>query len=344
MSYTKVFANACEADGIKTTHDDGSALTASQLADAFIAKYKKSGKSSSSSDVLAKGPGQARKQQPKVSADASGLTKAEFFALHREEVKKVHKTPKDCRQELIRLWNEHLKKPEKPEKKEEKKKKADTSATTSPKPMYHKFDEELSDEQAIEWNLKKIGVMGEKHVYVENTSTSTAVKSPSASANKEKKKDKDAPKDTPTPTGMKRKADDLASDSTSLYIALDQLTSWLMSLDQNTLKLTVAKIGKPTSGNKKDLVDHILNDIKAAKVSDKVIAQKKSKSNPAVASTPAAENDEDDEEDNSDDAEEEGEDAEEAEEAVSTDEDSEDDDDGDDDDDSDEEDEDEDDK
>ena len=167
--YQQIFANALQAEGIPTTRADGTPISQEDLVKAFVAKHEKSKSPQKSSD---KESGQARKQ-PKVSVDASGTTKADFFAEHRDEVKKVHKSAANCRKELLRMWNEHLKK--KPAKSEKDgKKKADatattTATTTSPKPMYHKFDEALSDDQASEWNLKKIGVMGEKHVYVDNT-------------------------------------------------------------------------------------------------------------------------------------------------------------------------------
>ena len=307
MSYAQTLANALEAEGIPTARADGTPLSQDDLVNAFIAKHEKKGGKASPKDT-AKGSGQARKQ-PKVSADASGQTKAEFFAAHRDDVKKTHKSPKDCRQELMKMWNEHLKKksdkPAKPEKKEgEGKKKADAPSTTSPKQMYHKFDEALSDEQATEWNLKKIGVMGEKHVYVANTPSPNSAAKPSPA--KSEKKDGAEKKDAPTPSG-KRKIDEVASsgndDSTS--IAIDQITSWLMSLDQNTLKLNAAKIGKPTSGTKKDLVDHILNDIKATRISDKLIAQKKLKPSESGADSSAAIDVDDDDDDAAADEEEE---------------------------------------
>ena len=268
------------------------------------------------------------------------MTKADFFAAHRDEVKKVHKTAKDCRQELIRLWNEHLKKIQTSEKKEGGKKIADANATnaTSPKPMYHKFDEAISDEQAIEWNLKKIGVMGEKHVYVEDSQLESVTK-PLA---KKQKTDKDIP--TPSSVSNSEARADLekaqmshadergkvhaamellkqvesSQKRTATSLAINQITSWLMKLDQNTLKLIAAKIGKPTSGTKKYLVEHILNDMKAARISDKLLAQKKSESSALEGSASAAIDVDDDDDDaaaeEDDDAESDEEDSEEEEE------------------------------
>lgn len=300
MSYAQTLANALEAEGIPTTRADGTALNQEELVNAFITKHEKKGSQSSPQKPSGKESGQARKHV-KVSVDASGTTKADFFAEHRDEVKKVHKSAADCRKELLRMWNEHLKK--KPEKSEKdgKKKAVATATTTSPKPQYHKFDEALSDDQASEWNLKKIGVMGEKHVYVDRGTTTPAPSSAAKfSAAKKEKETKKMPT-MPTPTGNKRKFDDaVAADPTSL--AIDQITSWLMSLDQPTLKLTAAKIGKPTSGTKKDLVDHILNDMKAAKISDKLIAQKKSKTVAAASAAMDVDDDDDSDDDDVDDA------------------------------------------
>ena len=109
MSYAQTLSNALQAEGIQTTRTDGSPLSQEDLVNAFIAKHEKKGSKSSPQKPSGKESGQARKQ-PKVSVDASGTTKADFFAEHRDEVKKVHKSAADCRKELLRMWNEQQKK------------------------------------------------------------------------------------------------------------------------------------------------------------------------------------------------------------------------------------------
>lgn len=253
-SYAVTLKNALEAEGIATTNADGSKMSQDDMIAAFVAKHEKNKGKAKLSDASASA---ARKMKgPKLSVDSSGLSKKDFFNARRSEVKKSCKSAKDIRTTLQKMWDDHVASDKKKSPKKE-------AATPDKKPAYHSFDEELDAAFAAQQGLKKIGLMGEKHVYVSSTPSSSG-KSPASALAISDAGVGSNQQPSMKAESKKRKETETKKEWKHITNATKEiLTTWLFHLDQNVLKEMTKQYGKATSGNKKTLIDRLMESVRS---------------------------------------------------------------------------------